>query len=56
MKNFLHRFRRDESGAAMVEYTVLLGIMLAITVATITAVGGKADAIWTAVNAAMPVP
>lgn len=54
MKNFLRRFRRDESGAAMVEYTVLLGVILAITIATISTVGGKLSTIWTTVNGAIP--
>jgi pilus assembly protein Flp/PilA len=29
------RFRNDEDGAALIEYTVLLGIMLVAVVATI---------------------
>jgi pilus assembly protein Flp/PilA len=33
------RFRKDEDGAALIEYTVLLGIMLVAVVATIGLVG-----------------
>ena len=32
--------RRDEEGAALIEYTVLLGIMLVAVIASIVFVGG----------------
>src|SRR6516225_1931320 len=35
----LSRFRNDEDGAALIEYTVLLGILLVAVVATIGVVG-----------------
>jgi pilus assembly protein Flp/PilA len=38
----------DEEGAALVEYTVLLGIMLVAVVTTIGLVGGWVSAKWTA--------
>jgi pilus assembly protein Flp/PilA len=48
-------FAKDEEGAALVEYTVLLGIMLVAVVATIGLVGGwvntKWTALWTALSA-----
>jgi pilus assembly protein Flp/PilA len=51
MKNLAH----DEQGAALVEYTVLLGIMLVAAVGTIGLVGGwvngKWTALWTALSA-----
>jgi pilus assembly protein Flp/PilA len=51
MKNLAH----DEQGAALVEYTVLLGIMLVAVVGTIGLVGGwvntKWAALWTALSA-----
>lgn len=47
MVEFLRRFRKDESGAALVEYTVLLGLLLALTAATITTVGTHTSTIWT---------
>ena len=46
----------DVSGAAMIEYTVLLGVILAVTIGVISAVGVKAGLIWTAVNSTMPAP
>jgi pilus assembly protein Flp/PilA len=51
----LKRLAKDEEGAALVEYTVLLGIMLVAVVATIGLVGGwvntKWTALWTALSA-----
>jgi pilus assembly protein Flp/PilA len=51
----LNRLKNDEEGAALVEYTVLLGIMLVAVVATIGLVGGwvntKWTALWTALSA-----
>lgn len=44
MKNFV----RDEQGAALVEYTVLLGIMLVAVVGTIGLVGGWVNSKWAA--------
>jgi pilus assembly protein Flp/PilA len=52
---WIRNFARDEQGAALVEYTVLLGIMLVAVVATIGLVGGwvnsKWAALWTALSA-----
>jgi pilus assembly protein Flp/PilA len=49
------RFGKDENGAALVEYTVLLGVMLVAVIGTIALVGGwvntKWAALWTALSA-----
>jgi pilus assembly protein Flp/PilA len=51
----LNKLAQDEQGAALVEYTVLLGIMLVAVVTTIGLVGGwvntKWTALWTALSA-----
>jgi pilus assembly protein Flp/PilA len=51
----MQRLARDEEGAALVEYTVLLGIMLVAVITTIGLVGGwmttKWTALWTALSA-----
>ena len=44
----LKRLAHDEEGAALVEYTVLLGVMLVAVVATIGLVGGWVSNKWTA--------
>jgi pilus assembly protein Flp/PilA len=45
---------QDEEGAALVEYTVLLGVMLVAVIGTIVLVGGwvnsKWAALWTALS------
>jgi pilus assembly protein Flp/PilA len=48
------RFARDERGASMVEYSILIGIITAATVGTIVLVGGKVTTAWNTLNAAMP--
>jgi pilus assembly protein Flp/PilA len=51
----LQKLQRDEEGAALVEYTVLLGIMLVAVITTISLVGGwmsnKWTALWNALSA-----
>jgi pilus assembly protein Flp/PilA len=50
----IKRLRDDEEGAALVEYTVLLGVMLVAVISTIVLVGGwvntKWGALWTALQ------
>jgi pilus assembly protein Flp/PilA len=56
MRNALRvfdQFRKDEAGAALIEYSVLLGIVLAGVVATITLVGTWVSGKWTALNTAL---
>jgi pilus assembly protein Flp/PilA len=48
------RFRRDEDGAAMIEYTVLLGIITAAVIATIILVGIWVNAQWVTLEGFLP--
>ncbi len=41
--------RRDD-GASMVEYTVLLGLVLAVTIGVISTVGDNLSGVWDAVS------
>jgi pilus assembly protein Flp/PilA len=50
----LNRLARDEDGAALIEYTVLLGILLIAVIATIGTVGTWVSGKWTALNASLP--
>jgi pilus assembly protein Flp/PilA len=50
----VRKLRRDEDGAALIEYTVLLGIMLVAVIATIILVGTWITGQWTALQAALP--
>ena len=51
----LTKFRKDEDGAALIEYTVLLGIMLVAVIATIILVGSWIGTQWVNLQAALPV-
>jgi len=50
LKNLVNQFRKDENGAALIEYTVLLGILVVAVIATIVAVGNWVNGKWTALN------
>jgi len=53
-KQLIKKLKEDEKGAALVEYTVLLGVMLVAVISTIMLVGGwlntKWAALWTALQ------
>ncbi|WP_245424147.1 Flp family type IVb pilin [Methylovirgula sp. 4M-Z18] len=46
----LNRLAKDEDGASLVEYTVLLGILLVAVITTIVTVGGWVSAQWAALS------
>jgi pilus assembly protein Flp/PilA len=50
----LKKFAKDEDGAALIEYTVLLGILLVAVITSITFVGGWIGTQWTALTTALP--
>jgi len=50
MKSIVSLFRAlhaDDSGAAFIEYTALLGVILAVGLAILAAVGGWVTDVWT---------
>lgn len=47
MRKYIDKFVRDEDGAAMVEYSVLVGIITAAAIGLIIAVGGFVTNAWT---------
>ncbi|NEX94994.1 Flp family type IVb pilin [Caulobacter sp. 17J65-9] len=49
-KAYLQRLRDDESGASMVEYSLLIGLITVAAVLMISAVGGKVSTAWTNLN------
>jgi pilus assembly protein Flp/PilA len=51
----MKRLAEDEDGAALLEYTVLIGILLVAVTGTITLVGGWINGRWTSLNRALPV-
>jgi pilus assembly protein Flp/PilA len=60
MNKLIAKFAKDESGAALVEYSLLIGLITVAVVATIVLVGTWVSAQWlalnTAVTAAPPAP
>jgi pilus assembly protein Flp/PilA len=47
LRGFFARLRKDENGATMVEYSILIGIITAITIGFIIGVGEFVDTAWT---------
>jgi pilus assembly protein Flp/PilA len=50
----VQRLSKDEDGAALIEYTVLLGILLIAVITTIGLVGTWIENKWTALDKALP--
>jgi pilus assembly protein Flp/PilA len=53
LKKDAFRFKKDEDGAALIEYTVLLGILLIAVIAIIATVGTWISGQWAALNASL---
>jgi len=50
---FLNRLASDESGAALIEYTVLLAILIVAVIVIITGVGQWVSSEWASLSAAL---
>ncbi|HEY3412522.1 MAG TPA: Flp family type IVb pilin [Armatimonadota bacterium] len=50
MKELVSRLAREEEGASMVEYVLLLALIAVVCIAAVTAVGSKASAQFDAVQ------
>jgi pilus assembly protein Flp/PilA len=48
--NLMKQLTRDEDGAALIEYTVLLAILLVAVIGVISSVGVWISGKWTALN------
>ena len=53
IKRKFTNLRRDEAGATMVEYSILIGIITAAIIATVVLVGGWVGQQWTDLWAAL---
>jgi Flp pilus assembly pilin Flp len=51
--SFARAFSDDDSGAAFIEYTALLGIILVVALAVLTIVGNWANTRWNKMASAM---
>jgi pilus assembly protein Flp/PilA len=54
LKKDVFRFKKDEDGAALIEYTVLLGILLVAVIAIIGLVGTWINGQWHALQTHLP--
>lgn len=43
LRDFTNKFLKDVSGASLIEYSVLLGVVLAVAVGAIVLVGNKVN-------------
>ncbi len=50
VKHLIAKFRKDEDGASFLEYTVLLGIILVVSIAVVASVGNWAANQWSTLN------
>ena len=53
IKQFLVALNKDESGATMVEYGLMLALIAVVCIAAVTLVGTAASAIFQAIAAAL---
>ena len=53
MREWMARLKNDEEGAALIEYTVLIGLMLAGVLAIVTTIGGWVTGQWSSLNTAL---
>jgi pilus assembly protein Flp/PilA len=49
MREIIHRFRRDEAGAALVEYAMLVGLIAVICVVAVTTLGTDVSGAFNAI-------
>ena len=52
--SLMKKLRRDEDGADLIEYTVLLGILIVAVIATITLVGTWVSGQWNTLQTTLP--
>ena len=50
LKHAIVRFRKDEKGAALIEYSVLIGIITATVIGLVIAVGDWVNTQWSDIN------
>ena len=51
--SFFRAFNNDDSGAAFIEYTALLGVILAVGIGVLSIVGNWANARWTKLSSTL---
>ena len=56
MKDFLLRFSKDESGAAMVEYALLVALVALVAIVGVSATGTSINAQFTKISCKIATP
>lgn len=56
MKSLLQRFKRDEDGAAMVEYALLVALIALVAIVGVTATGTSINAQFTKISCKISNP
>ncbi len=51
MKELIQKFLKDESGASLIEYVLIGGIISIVGIATMVLIGGDVGTIWTNIRA-----
>jgi pilus assembly protein Flp/PilA len=54
LENLKNRLTRDEEGAALIEYSILIGLITVAAIAAIVFVGGWVANAWSDLEAALP--
>jgi pilus assembly protein Flp/PilA len=54
MKKLVKRFRRDEDGAALVEYGMLIGLIAVVCILTVKALGETISSYFSYISAELP--
>ena len=54
LKGGLMGFLRDESGASLVEYTLLIGLITIAVITAVITVGGKIGGLWSKLASLYP--
>ena len=52
MLKFLNKFRKEEDGASLIEYSLLVGLISIAVILTIQTISGDLGTIWTNTQAA----
>jgi len=53
MRKLINRFRRDDEGAALVEYGMLVGLIAVICIVAVTALGTEVSAAFSTIAASL---
>jgi pilus assembly protein Flp/PilA len=53
MRRFATRFVKNDEGAALVEYGMLVGLIAAVCIVAVTALGAGINTVFTTINTAL---